>query len=181
MWIPHRTIVIALLGLAATPVSAADYIGRLFMTPEQRTALDSARESGNDLLTDAVQRAQPHAVSPDQPILLNGVVRRSRGPDVAWVNGARVPRAGASDQGVRLIRGPDRHNEVTLGEAAGTSARLKPGQFWIPASGQVADCYGCAALSKPSDLSETLLPTTTGTAAATEPTTPLAAPSVTPP
>ena len=178
MWILHRTIVIALLALATTPVGAADSIGRLFMTPEQRAALDSARESGNDMLTDASQRAQPRAVSPDQPILLNGVVRRSRGPNVAWVNGARMPQVGTSDQGVQLRRGPDRHNQVTLGEATGTTARLKPGQFWIPASGQVADCYGCAAVSKPADLIETLPSTTTGRAAATEPTTPLAAPAV---
>lgn len=179
MWILQRTVVIVLLGFAATPASAADSLGRLFMTPEQRAALDSARASGNDLLNDPAQLAQRPTVSPETPVVLNGVVRRSRGPNVAWVNGERASTAG--EQGVHLRRGPDRHNQVTLEEAGGTSARLKPGQFWIPATGQVADCYGCAAVSKPADLIETLPSTTTGTAAATPPATPLAAPTVNPP
>lgn len=179
MLILQRTVVMVLLGLAATPGTAAEPLGRLFMTPEQRAELDSARESGNYLLTDAVQRARPRAVSPDEPVVLNGVVRRSRGPDVAWVNGTRVSKSGP--EGVHVLRGPDRHNQVTLEEAGGTTARLKPGQFWIPATGQVADCYGCAALSKPAVLIETLPPATIGTATATEPATPLAGAPADPP
>ena len=179
MWILHRTVVIILLGLGATPGTAAEPLGRLFMTPEQRAALDAARAPGNELLTATVQRAKPRAVSPDAPVLLNGVIRRSRGPNVAWVNGERASPTG--EQGVHLRRGPDRHNQVTLEEGGGSTARLKPGQFWIPATGQVADCYGCAAASKPADLVETLPSTTTGTAAATPPATPLAAPPATPP
>ena len=40
MRILQTTVVIVLLGLTATPGSAAEAIGRLFMTPEQRAALD---------------------------------------------------------------------------------------------------------------------------------------------
>lgn len=181
MWVLQALVVMFLLILVATPGRAADPLGRLFMTPEERAALDSARESRNDLTGDAMPLSKRPPVSPDQPVVLNGVVRRSRGPNVAWVNGARVHAAGAGDQGVHLRRGPDRHNRVTLEEVGGTAARLKPGQFWIPATGQVADCYGCAAVSKPADLIETLPSTTTGTAAATPPATPLAAPTVNPP
>ena len=107
-----------------------------------------------------------------QDVSVNGVVRRSRGPDVTWVNGTRVSTSGP--EGVHLRRGPDRHNRVTLEEAGGTSARLKPGQFWIPATGQVADCYGCAVVSKPAE-------TTTEPAAATPPAAPLPALPATPP
>lgn len=179
MWILRGIVVLGLLIFAATPGSAADSIGRIFLTPEQRVALDAARESGDGLQTPADQPAKPRAVSPEEPVVLNGVVRRSRGRDVAWVNGTRVSSSGTD--GVRLRRGPDRHNQVTLEEAGGTTARLKPGQFWIPATGQVADCYGCAVLSKPADLIETPPATTTGTAAASEPATPLTAPPVAPP
>ncbi len=179
MRILQKTVVIVLLGLTATPGSTTDTIGRIFMTPEQRAALDSARESGTDLPADAGQPTGPRAASPDEPVVLNGVVRRSQGPSVAWVNGVRAGAAG--DESVHLRRGPDRHNQVTLEEAGGTTARLKPGQFWIPATGRVADCYGCAALSKPADLIETVPSTTPGTAAATELVTPLTAPPATPP
>ncbi len=179
MRILQRTIVIVLLGLTGTPARAADAIGRLFMTPEQRAALDSARESGTDLLTAAGQPTRPRAASPDEPVVLNGVVRRSRGSDVAWVNGTRVTTSGP--EGVYLRRGPDRYNQVTLEEAGGARARLKPGQFWIPATGQVADCYGCAVVSKPADLTETSPEKTTEAIAATPPAAPLPAPKATPP
>ena len=179
MRILQRTIVIVLLGLTATPGSAAEAIGRLFMTPEQRAALDSARESGTDLLTAAGQPTSSPAASPDEPVVLNGVVRRSRGPDVTWVNGTRVSTSGP--EGVYLRRGPDRHNQVTLEEAGGARARLKPGQFWIPATGQVADCYGCAVIRKPADPIETPPATTTEPAAAAPPTASPAAPRATPP
>ncbi len=179
MWILHRTVVLVLLGLGATPVTAAEPLGRLFMTPEQRAALDAAREPGNELLTDPAQPATSRAISPDAPVLLNGVIRRSRGPNVAWVNGTRASTSG--DDAIHVSRGPDRHNRVTLEEGGGTKAQLKPGQFWIPATGQVADCYGCAAVSKPAVPVETLPSTTAGTSAATPPAAPLAAPPATPP
>jgi len=82
-------------------------------------------------------------------VVLNGVVSRSRGPDVVWVNGSRVDR---SHGRVQLRRGLDAANRVTLGDATdGTTARLKPGQSWDPATGRVADCYGCGPSAVPAE------------------------------
>ena len=145
-----RTVAVVLLGLAATPGNAADAIGRLFMTPEQRADLDSRRDFDSAQIPASVQKAQPRAASLDQQVILNGVVRRSRGPDVVWVNGARA--TASADQPVQLRGGPDRRNRVILEEAGGTRARLKPGQVWVPASGRVVDCFGCAAPSTPADV-----------------------------
>ncbi len=117
-----------LLCLMTTPGMAAEPIGRLFMTPEERADLDALRALGNDAV--AATLGQPHPASPDQQVVLNGVVRRSRGPDVVWVNGARA----------------------TLEQASGALARLKPGQVWIPATGRVTECFGCVPDNKPAEL-----------------------------
>jgi hypothetical protein len=139
----HGALLLGLLFLVVLPASAADTLGRLFMTPEQRHALDSLRETGADSHATAGTLA-PAGVTPvERPVVLNGVVRRSRGPDVVWVNGAR---AGAPDSPIRLRLGPDPSNRVTLeGAADGISVRLKPGQFWDPTTRRVANCYGCDA------------------------------------
>jgi len=141
---------LGLLGLVALPGSAAEPLGRLFMTTGQRQALDALREPGGDMLADASGMQATDAAPASSQVVLNGVVRRSRGPDVVWVNGTR---AGAGDDRIRLRRGPDAANRVTLEAAAGgTSARLKPGQYWEPATGRVANCYGCDAPPKAAEV-----------------------------
>lgn len=138
---PFRTAV--LIGiLVMNAAHAGDNLGRLFLTPEQRRALDALRDpNAPHPVTDLANNALPAGTPTDRTVVLNGVVRRSRGPDVVWVNGVRA--SAAVGQPVQLRRGPDQHNRVTLENAEGTVARLKPGQFWDPATGRVADCYGC--------------------------------------
>lgn len=145
----HGAFLLGLLGITALPASAAEPLGRLFTTPEQRRALDALREAGGTTPADTAG-LEPSAAAPvDRQVLLNGVVSRSLGPDVVWVNGART---GAADARIRLRRGPDRSNRVTLEDGAdGSSVRLKPGQYWEPATGRVADCYGCGAPAKSPD------------------------------
>ncbi len=128
------TVAIVLLCLATAPANASEAIGRLFMTPEERGNLDALRNVGNSEPADALRLGQPVTAPPAQQVLLNGVVRRSRGPDVVWVNGTRA----------------------TLEEASGALARLKPGQVWIPATGRVTECFGCGPESKPAEVSNAL-------------------------
>jgi hypothetical protein len=138
------------LGLAALPGMAAEPLGRLFMTAEQRRELDALREPGGDVLTDASRLAQPDAAPVESQVVLNGVVRRSRGPDVVWVNGRRT---GEADARIRLRKGPDAANRVTLETPAdGSSVRLKPGQYWEPSTGRVANCYGCGTTPKAAEV-----------------------------
>ncbi len=126
---------------------AEDGLGRLFLTPEQRHELDALRDPN-------APRSATGPVSTvtaaDRTVVLNGVVRRSRGSDVVWVNGARTGTAEGLP--VQLRRGPDKDNRVTLENADGTVVRLKPGQSWDPATGRVANCYGCTAARKTTDL-----------------------------
>lgn len=136
-------LLLGLLGLITLPGNASEPLGRLFMTAEQRRALDALREPGGNGPADATVSDAPEAGPVDSHVVLSGVVRRSRGPDVVWVNGRRT---GGADAGIQLRTGPDAANRVTLEASAdGSSARLRPGQFWEPATGRVANCYGCAS------------------------------------
>ena len=152
---------------------AEDSLGRLFLTPEQRHELDALRDPN-------APRAATGPVSagtaPDRTVVLNGVVRRSRGSDVVWVNGARA--GAAPGQPVQLRRGPDKNNRVTLQDAEGAVGRLKPGQFWDPATGRVANCFGCTAPHKTTDLVAPLEQAPVSASAAMPPAT---APLTTPP
>lgn len=143
----QSAVLISLIGVAALPAGAADPLGRLFTTPDQRRLLDALRNEGTDIAPAPGPLTDPVARPMEKQVVLNGIVRRSRGPDVVWVNGSRARNP--SDR-VRLRSGPDRSNTVTVEDAAdGTTARLKPGQYWEPATGRVADCHGCGAAAAP--------------------------------
>ena len=113
------------------PATAADPLispplGRLFMTPEERRALDAARTP----LADPNDPDAAIHVAAASRVFLNGVLKRSDGPDVIWINGQR---AGSKDSALQLRRGPDKQNAVTLLDTAdGRSVTLKPGQSWTP-------------------------------------------------
>lgn len=72
-------IALVLLSLAA-PAAAADELGRLFFTPEQRQDLDRRRASN---------RAEEEAPQiREGPLILDGRVQRSSGRTTTWINGA---------------------------------------------------------------------------------------------
>jgi hypothetical protein len=100
-------------------------LGRLFMSPEERRALDAGRVPWRDSETSEAGLAP--TVS---RVMLNGVLKRSAGPAVVFINGQL---AGGKDAAIQVSRGPDRQNAVTLQDSAdGRSVRLKPGQSWTP-------------------------------------------------
>ena len=146
---PFRTAL--LVGVFVLNVAhAEDGLGRLFLTPEQRHELDALRDPNAPTTATGQPGALPEGSPADRTVVLNGVVRRSRGSDVVWVNGARA--SAAAGQPLQLRRGPDKNNRVTLEDTEGAVGRLKPGQFWDPATGRVANCFGCAAPRKTTDL-----------------------------
>jgi hypothetical protein len=84
-------------GLAAAPQAAADELGRLFFTPQQRQDLDRRRESN----------IQEKEVVVESTVTVNGQVTRSSGRTTTWVNG--VPQydtySGRDPSHVRLPDG----------------------------------------------------------------------------
>lgn len=113
---------ITLLCVAAD--AAAQELGRLFFTPEQRAAMDARRK--------ARVPDKPAAAAVASPTTrLDGYVRRSRGPSTVWVNGESVDaRPGAEG------RVP-----VPVGDG-GARVPMKPGQVLDRGTGEVRDVLG---------------------------------------
>ena len=122
-------------------------IGRLFSSPEQRIELDRLRD-GPDLRTEAEPaagkagpgpRPEPASGPPALPLTVNGVVLRSDGHRVAWINGAETATGTTSPAGARIDAAPGRGLRIRW-PGGRTSAALEPGQT-IDAKGRVRDAY----------------------------------------
>jgi hypothetical protein len=75
----RRALSCALLLAASFPApAAAQELGRLFFTPEQREALDRQRES---------RLPERQEAEEDPPLTVDGVVMRSDGRRTIWING----------------------------------------------------------------------------------------------
>lgn len=126
-------VVVSLL-LAAVPcvVTAGftDGLGRLFMTGQERTEIDRLRASG-PRSEDPASSMSPNRFS-SAALRLDGVVRRSDGPDTLWVNGEHMAGDGRMDARDR-VRVP--------AASAGRSIWMKPGQVFDPDNGAVRESY----------------------------------------
>jgi hypothetical protein len=114
-------VALTFAGVAA-PAAAADELGRLFFTPQQRQDLDRRR---------ATNRAEEEAPQiKEGPLTLDGHVQRSSGKTATWING--VPQYD-SDSG----RDPTRVTVVPNAGEPGVS--LKVGEVYERTSGEVRD------------------------------------------
>lgn len=116
-------LLVVLGGLAAAAAWAADPLGRLFFTPEEREQLER-------------QRTRPPVEARPSPsgVTVNGLVQRSDGKAVVWVNG--VPRPASSpapgdglaaqplDPATVVVTTPEGKVQVKVGE----TAWLAPGE-----------------------------------------------------
>lgn len=113
----------------------AQTLGRLFLTPEQRAALDLRRASR---VPD-----RPAAVIVESPTArIDGQVVRSDGRSTVWVNGLPV-REGAQSEGLRVAPASSSADSVTL--AVGENARrveLRVGDSMNRDTGEVRDMLG---------------------------------------
>lgn len=125
-----RAALAALLLLCAGQ-AAAQELGRLFFTPEQRAALDARRAAR---LPDTP--APVLAASPTTRI--DGYVKRSRGKSTVWVDGAAVPE-GTQPEGLRLRRGEDPTRVTVIVGEDGRRIDVRIGQTVDRASGAVKD------------------------------------------
>ena len=137
----NLTVCCALVALSG-PVTAADRLGRLFFTPEERATLDAARmkKSQVNLTTDAPTEKPPAPPAPEV-VTYGGLVRRSDGNATIWLNDRAIHgkdvRAGASVVG--KVR-PD--GSVTLhSQQSGRSVDLRVGQRAELLSGTIEEGY----------------------------------------
>ena len=122
--------------LGAAGAAQSQELGRLFFTPEQRSALDARRKARVPDKPAAV----PMTESPVTRI--DGAVRRSDGRSTVWVNGEAIPE-GARGEGARVAPGGRSEGKVSVpvGEG-GQRYELRPGEALDRGSGEVRDVIG---------------------------------------
>lgn len=127
-----RPLLLALLLLAAAaPACAAEPLGRLFFTPEQRAALDARRKA-------RVPDKPAAAVIASPVTRVDGYVKRSQGPSTVWVNGESLSEGGAD---APHIQAPSGNVSISVGDG-GRRVRLKPGESLDRGTGEVKDVIG---------------------------------------
>ncbi len=141
--IPIAAIQLCLLLTIA--VTAQD-LGRLFTSPEERAALDASRNRPPPPAVPVAPEPTPVDVEEPQPpvpsVTVQGIVRRSRGPNTVWVNGQNSTQGITPEQGIRadaqhLIgdKVPIRIPGISVGLG------LKSGQTYDTGTGQIVDIY----------------------------------------
>ncbi|MGQ0511042.1 MAG: hypothetical protein ACT4P9_10550 [Betaproteobacteria bacterium] len=128
-------ILSGLASLAPLPLQAQE-LGRLFLTPEQRAALDARRKARIPDKPTAVPVVESPTTSVD------GYVRRQSGRSTVWVNRQPNPEGVQSD-GARVA--PGRAGAPTVSIFVGEGERrfeLKPGQRIDRGTGEISDVLG---------------------------------------
>lgn len=133
-------------GTAGQPAAAVPAMGRLFYTPQQRTALDAerrallaqgSRPSARPATVAKQPAAEPRAV--ERTFTLQGIVTRSDGETTVWMNneavherlGERGISAGTIARDSVAVKLPD----------GGRRVQLKVGQSVSSGSGRVQEAY----------------------------------------
>lgn len=119
-----KPVAAVLLGCIALSVEAAQPLGRLFFTPEQRAQLDAARQHGT--------RSQQTGSGDNRTALVvSGFVRRSDGRSTVWINNQpEAPRSVERDGSIVVTLPNDRRR-----------VRVKVGQSVDLSSGTVDERY----------------------------------------
>ena len=130
--------------LCISQASAADSLGRLFFTPEQRTQLEVVRTQ-RDRRAPVVETGPAAAPQPTVPqtVTYSGIVRRSDGRSTVWINGKPVNERdrvkGADEVSVTGVRN-DGALSVTIPQAD-RRASLRVGQSLDVESGVIEESY----------------------------------------
>jgi hypothetical protein len=129
-----------LVCLAVPALADEPPLGRLFLTPDQRAALDNARR--NRIRAEALAAAadKKPKIPPPKSVTINGVVTRSDGESTVWVNGR--PTDGETADGMQVIISPGTGSSVVVREPdKGRKVRLKVGQRADLVTGRVQESY----------------------------------------
>ena len=141
-----RNYMILLIFFLPSPAHPADGLGRLFLTPDQRSQLETVRaQRDRRLPANADAEAAPAATIPTGPgvVTYNGVVRRSDGSATVWINSKPVNERskGKNDSEVSVL-GLRRDGAVAVAiPQAGRTASLKVGQRLDVTSGRIEEPY----------------------------------------
>lgn len=109
-----------------TPAQAAatPSLGRLFLTPERRSILDRQRELNIQELAPKIE---------DPTVNVSGVVRRSSGPETAWING--VPQSNRDPEAIWSRTGQP--GRISISTPDQETRQVSVGETLYRASGSV--------------------------------------------
>lgn len=134
-------LVLALSLASASQVACGTELGRLFLHPAERAALQQRRQAAHPgAPVDSQPAFEPASPPPAAvPVSVDGVVQRNGGRGTVWVNGtndfdgdpSRLPAT------VRALPG----GRVRIGVAAEREIELRPGQIYDPAGNTVRDRF----------------------------------------
>lgn len=108
-----RPILLAVALAWCSPAGAADDLGRLFFTPEERRQLDQLKRA-------------PAAEQTASRVTVNGVVQSSTGRSVVWVNG--VPHVPASQGGSAVVLSAGNGTATVATEPGKPPLKIKVGE-----------------------------------------------------
>jgi len=133
-------LAILLFGLALASRGDEPPLGRLFLTPQQRAVLDNARRNRVRAAAVAAAADKKPKPPPVQDVTINGVVKRSDGEAVIWVNGR--PTDGETEDGMHVVASPGADSSIVVREPQkGRKVRLKVGQRVDLTTGRVQENY----------------------------------------
>lgn len=128
-----RAALAAMLLLLGAHQAAAQELGRLFFTPEQRDALDARRKAR---LPD-----RPVAAAPAPTTRVDGYVTRSSGRSTVFVDGEALSET-MQPEGLQLRRGRDPSRVTVIVGEDGRRIDMRVGQTLDRATGEVKDVIG---------------------------------------
>ena len=140
-----RLILLALTAFGAQPV-AADPLGRLFTTPQQRQKLDELRRAETDNPeiqqgpSNLPQDAPAQVDAPVNPITVRGLVTRKGGRSMAFLNESNTYEGDLASEYIRVRSGDIEGEEIRIYTPYGDDAvALKVGQTLEPSTGRIID------------------------------------------
>jgi hypothetical protein len=136
-----RLVLVALLfGLASAAWADDPPLGRLFLTPQERALLDNARRNRVRAAALAAAADKKPKLPPVRDVTINGVVKRSDGEAIIWVNGR--PTDGETDDGMHVAASPGTDASIVVREPEkGRKVRLKVGQRVDLTTGRIEENY----------------------------------------
>jgi hypothetical protein len=133
--------------LATQPVSAADPLGRLFTTPQQRQRLEELRRAELENPELVLQPSAASAEAPMQaretplnPITVRGLVTRSDGRSTAFINESNTYEGDLASEYIRVRSADIEGGKIRIITPYGEEAvALKVGQTLEPSTGRIID------------------------------------------
>lgn len=137
MKIPLTILSIGLL--LSGSVSAQQAMGRLFLTPAERQALEQLRHHEAAPAPEPSRAIVPPVIEQQQTVTVNGWVRRSDGVATAWINGNSTYDGNSTEIPAVVDRAGLKRGRIRIQADGEQSFDLKPGQTYDPATGAISD------------------------------------------